>query len=340
MQNKIIMVDKNLLPANEEIGMDVIFDYFPDHEIEITETPTHYHLELNRSDFLYCENVEKGLRDFGIDKNEVRYFHILGQKSFFCLLESWIPFGWSKFITETQYLPEKLSLIHLDDHTDLMSPKISITNNRWTDMLTRKSVSFSEPDSIRMAIESGAITVGSMMTPLIHHIRNVDVFHLMQNVDTVVQCLEKDKHPDTLIDPSQKRISINFLENSYNKSMKSNIYLKTSHLSEIIKNIKPEAEIFLHIDMDYFNNRYNGSTDWANYSLKYNLSLDEQKIVMRIFCQKILDAGLVSRIKHVSIGVSPSFYPAEFWKEGTIFLLSELDSIGLEVSDLMKQLNL
>lgn len=340
MQNRIIEIHKNQLPSNEEESMDVIFDYFSDHEIEIIDTPTHYRLELNRSDFLYCENVEKGLKDFGINKSAVRDFHVMGQKSFFCLLESWIPYGWSKFITKTQYLPDSLTVIHLDDHTDLMSPKISVTHNKWKDMLTGENISFSEPDSIKMAIESGAITVGSMMTPLIHHIGNVDVFHLMQNVDTVFQYLEKGKHSDTLIDPSQKRISINFIDTSYNKNIKSNIYLKTSHLSEIIKNIKPEAEIFLHIDMDYFNNRFNGSTDWANYPLKHNLSLNEQKMVMSNFCYNILDVGLVSRIKHISIGISPSFYPAEFWKEGTVFLLRELNSIGLEVADLIKQLNL
>jgi len=340
MQSKIITIDKKLLPSDEEKSMDVIFDYFPDHEIEITDTPTHYHLELNRSDFLYCENVENGLKCFGINKKEVRYFYLMGQRSFFCLLESWIPYGWSKFMAETQYFPDSLTIIHLDDHTDLMSPKISANHGGWKDMLTGETVNFSEPESIKMAIESGAITVGSMMTPLIHHIGKVDVFHLMQNVETVSRYFEKAKQPDRLIDPKQKIISINFTDKSNNKSVKNNIYLKTSYFSEIIKRIQPDTDIFLHIDMDYFNNRFNGSTDWANYPVKHNLSLDKQKMVMRVFCRNIFEAGLISRIKHVCIGISPSFYPSEYWKEGTACLLRELDSVGLKVADLTKELNL
>lgn len=340
MQSKIIEIDKKRLPPDEESSMDVIFDYFPDHEIRISETPTHYHLELKRSNFLYCENVEKGLKALGINKEDVGSFYIEGQQSFFCLLESWIAYGWSKFMSETRYRPDNLTIIHLDDHTDLMSPQISVDNGRCIDMLTRNIVSFSDPESVKNAVQSGAITVGSMMTPLIHYIENVDVLHLMQQVESTSRYINKSTDPDTILDPRQKRISINFTDGPANKREKNNIYLKTPHFSEIIQNINPETDIFLHIDMDYFNNRFNGSTDWVNYPLKHNLSIDEQKEAMGVFCRKISKAGVISRIKHVSIGVSPSFYPSEYWKEGMTCLLRELNSVGLKVTDLINQLNL
>jgi hypothetical protein len=340
MKNKIIVIDKSRLPTNKEKSMDILFDYFSDHEIEITESHTHYYLELNRSDFLYCENVENGLKGFGINKKDVIGYYIIAQQNFFCLLESWIPYGWSKFMSETQFIPDSLTIIHLDDHTDLMSPKISADNDRWKDMLTGEIVNFSEPESIKKAVQSGAITVGSMMTPLIHYIRNVDVFHLMQNAETVSRYIQKSTNPDTLICPEEKRMSINFTCKPDNKGVESNIYLKTSHFSEIIKSIRPKTDIFLHIDMDYFNNRFNGSTDWANHPLKHNPQLDKQKENMKIFCQNISKAGLTGRIKHVSIGISPSFYPSEYWKEGTAYLLNRFDSIGLKVATLEKKLKL
>jgi len=179
-----------------------------------------------------------------------------------------------------------------------------------------------------------------MMTPLIHYIENADVFHLMQNVETVSRYIEKATHPDSLIGPEQKKMSINLTDTPKSKGVKNSIYLKTSHLSEIIKSIQPETDIFLHVDMDFFNNRFNGSTDWANSSLKHNPNIDKQKEVMRVFCQNIFEAGLTSRIKHVSIGISPSFYPAEYWKEGTACLLRGFDSIGLKVAALIKKLKL
>jgi len=115
-----------------------------------------------------------------------------------------------------------------------------------------------------------------------------------------------------------------------------NMYLRTAEIREITESIKPETDIFLHVDMDYFNNRYNGSNEWRSHAVRHDQALDRQKEAIEKICHHLLVAGLVGRIKHVSIGISPSFYPAEFWQEGTSYLLKQLATLGLSVTDLME----
>ncbi|EIW19583.1 MULTISPECIES: hypothetical protein [Pelosinus] len=340
MKSKIIEIDKNFLPVDEKVSMDIIFDYFSDQEIEIEETNAHYRLRITRSDFLYCENMENSLKGLGINKKKVKDFRIVEQNSIFCLLESWIPYGWSKFIAENSKLTDNLTIIHLDDHADLMSPRISVNNGKWKDMLTGDEVSFSEPESIKKAIQSGAITIGSMMTPLIHYIKNVNLFHFKQNVDSISRYIEKTTELDSLFCLGKKRLAVKLVTRPKNLRERNNTYLRTSRLSELIENIKPNTDIFLHIDMDFFNNRFNGSTDWRIFAAKNNLNMDKQKEIMDDLCRQIFEAGLGSRIKHVSIGISPSFYPCEYWKEGVSYLLCRLHSVGVKVGELMKKLKL
>src|SRR3546814_1831606 len=69
----------------------------------------------------------------------------------------------------------------------------------------------------------------------------------------------------------------------------------------------------LHIDMDYFCNRFDGDTDWRTrpHSLDANLDIILSKIDE--MAAALRQTGIGRRIEDVVIAYSPGFFPAEFW---------------------------
>lgn len=333
--DRTVLISRPNLPSEEEARMDAIHNYFPDHIIQVDDSPTHFQLHLLRSNYDYCEDLEYGLGWLGVNRDNVRDFFISGQQSFLCLLESWIPYGWSTFLANNNYRETSIAIIHLDDHTDMMSPKIGLYGTEWKDMLTHAAIEMCDPKTVKQAILSGAITLGSMMTPLLHYIEKVDVFHLAHARASANMSIERTTIADDMLDPGLRRMAVLIGDGAPGARREAGRYLRTSKIAEITKAVPTKMDIFLHIDMDYFNNRYNGSTDWRNCSAGCDHPLKQQKEEMSSICESLVRARLVERIRHVSVGISPSFYPVEFWKEAVSFLLHELAASGLPVSDIL-----
>lgn len=336
MQDITVTIDRRNLPPDEEARMDAVHDYFPDHLIEVDDTATHYHLSLQRSNYDYCEDIEGGLRWLGVNREDVRDFYVAGPQSFLCLLESWMPYGWSMFLANNNYRENNIAVIHLDDHTDMMSPKIGLYGADWKDMLTNAAIAMCAPETMKHAVFSGAITLGSMMTPLLHHFDRVDVFHLAYGRSSAFMRIDRTTIADDLLDRGRQRMAVDISSSRFSDQRDGSRYLRTPEIAEIVKAVHPTMDIFLHIDMDYFNNRYNGSDEWKSRPARHDKPLDLQKEEMARICESLVKAGLVERIRHVSIGISPSFYPSEFWEEAMTFLLQGLIASGLPVSDLLE----
>lgn len=334
--DRIVAIDKLNLPHEEEARMAAVHDYFPDHLIEVDETSTHCHLSLQRSNYDYCEDIGDGLSWLGVNRDNVRDFYVSGPQSFFCLLESWMPYGWSMFLANNNYRENNIAVIHLDDHTDMMSPKIGLYGAHWKDMLTRAAIDMCAPETMKQAVLSGAITLGSMMTPLLHHFDRVDVFHLAYGRSSASMCINRITIADDLLDPGRRRMAVDISSGPVSAQRDASRYFRTQEIAEIAKAIHRTTDIFLHIDMDYFNNRYNGSDEWKDLPTRHDQPLDIQKQEMTRICESFVKAGLVERIRHVSIGISPSFYPSEFWEEAMTFLLHGLVASGLPLSDLLE----
>lgn len=336
MSTRIVTIDRLNLPHEEEARMTAVHDYFPDHLIEVDDTATHCHLSLQRSNYDYCEDIGDGLRWLGVNRNDVRDFYFSGPQSFLCLLESWIPYGWSMFLANSDYREKKIAVIHLDDHTDMMSPKIGLYGPQWKDMLTYSTIDMCTPETIKKSVLSGAISLGSMMTPLLHHFDQIDVFHLASGRASASMCIDRTTIADDLLDPGRRRMAVDISRSLASARRDTSRYLRSPKIAEIVEVIHPTIDIFLHIDMDYFNNRYNGSDEWKDLPVRHDQSLNLQKEEMTRVCDSLVKDKLVERIRHVSIGISPSFYPSEFWKEAMTFLLYELTASGLPVSDLLE----
>jgi hypothetical protein len=333
--NNRIYIDKDTLPNNEQDALELLYNYFNGFDIEYDINEQYYAISLTRSDFAYCEDISKGLKDICINEQNIKDFCYLTDNACLCLSENWIPYAWSVIAPRTLERKNKIAIIHVDDHSDLMAPFVRCEAGCYYNMLNGAEIDFLKKKSMRDVVSSGAITIGSMLTPIVYTLQSTNIYHVKKSVSEKIQGIRKTFFNDSFIKEGHDRINISFEENTINDDR----YILTSEWSSVIRHIGTEYECILHIDMDYFNNRYNGSTSWSTDGLTINPSFEEQKKCMDVLCSSVKQINGRIPIKYILVGVSPSFYPAEYWENGLNYLLKGLKNAGLNVQGLIDRIN-
>lgn len=334
----MIRIHKKNLPSNEQDAYEKLYSYFLDHDINMIKSDGDYWLiYLSKKLFNHCDNIKIGLDWLNLPESNSIDFYLKGDNYLFCLAESFIPYGWSCLYSKSKIDKNDTVLLHLDSHRDLMDTRLSeIRSGIWKDLLTNKQVKFSEPKSILASIQSGAIGIGSMVTPLLHDNPHINIAHYNPSVrENKFYYLKPDFLIDNLFDNKELKLC-SLITNSVNKK-KSN-YIESNSLYDVIEFSKEKKNILLHIDMDSLNNRYNGDSDWKNEGAYYDNDIFSQISDIDNLINLITIHNLVKKIRHTSIGISPSFYPVEFWKPVTQYLLKSLIKCGIDLSELYKKL--
>ncbi|WP_245294234.1 hypothetical protein [Rhizobium etli] len=223
--------------------------------------------------------------------------------------------------------PERQPIIlHVDDHRDLGSPRLRVEANGWSDMISGNTVTLSDPVSVTNAIASGAIGMGSFMTPFLHHFPRCEVRHLCQPPkarSTKIFRIEPGLVSDSLLNPSASRPSVTL--GALEPHTGPSTYLLTPNIEDWLAGTR-NRRFLLHIDLDYFNNRYDGDSDW----LRRESPLDPPRDVIMARIDELVSAlspsDIAARIDDVVIAFSPGFFPAEFWQEADRRLV---DGLGL-----------
>lgn len=326
--NTRISIPKAVLSDNPQSAYESLYDYFNGFDIKIEEDEFFYNLCLRKSDFAYCEDLSEGLMQLGIESDKISDYCYVTANSCICLSENWLPYGW-RVITGEDIITQKTAIIHIDDHSDLMPPFISFESGEYRNILTNQTSDALNKNFLQNAIDTGAITIGSMLTTIVFSLQDFNIYHLKRNVEKLRTGIVKKTFSDSII-PNCKKIGIDLVRNNDACS-----YFITSSMKDVMNNLQGEEQCILHIDMDYFNNRYNGSTSWKQDEIGNDYSLDEQKIKMiEIFrCLKSINNTIP--IKYVLIGLSPSFYPSEYWGKGLQYLLEGLNDAGIHVESLL-----
>lgn len=324
-----ISIPKNFLSANPQIAYESIYGYFNGFDIDIQETMYDYTLFLRKSDFAYCEDISKGLLRLNILPDSISDYCFINASCCMCLSENWLPYGW-RVITGQDIVAKNTAIIHIDDHSDLMKPFISIESGIYRNLLSNQTANSLSVDFLKNAINTGAITIGSMLTMIVFSLERFNIYHLKRNVEKKRLGIVKQAFLDPLIQNCE-RIGIDFIDDCSGPA-----YFLTSSVDEIVSNLNGEEQCVLHIDMDYFNNRYNGSTSWEIDNIGKNYSLDEQKHRMVEIAKALESINNTIPIKYILIGISPSFYPSEYWEEGLCFLLKSLYKSGISVLPLLR----
>jgi hypothetical protein len=236
------------------------------------------------------------------------------------LSDAWCAVAWSTFLSRDDAdLSAPITVLHVDDHQDLMSPRIArVDEGSFIDLITGSPVLIAKPATVRSAVESGAIGMGSFVVPFMSSRRPVHVRHLRMPSGRAhlpgSYRLVLVHEPDTLIDPAAVRPAVAVLA-SDEVTLPSGTEVGTYRLQESLDRWAddlPEGPVLLHIDCDYFNNRYDADSEWRSHHRTHDPSAASVATAVDALCAALEPA--LPAVSDVTIALSPGFFPAEFWQ--------------------------
>jgi len=311
-----VRVPRDRLPQNPADWHDFLRDYFCDKDAVATGSAGDIHLCLSWSDEAERHidpNLEVGLRWWGrgVSLGSMWSARWREGRIMTSLYDTWTLLSWCEWLTRVpSSTTEQIVILHVDDHRDLGSPRLYLANGVLVDAITSEEVQLKDPWTVQRAIESGAIGMGSFMTPFLWQCPQATVRHLCQPPKMqadVRQMLTLTTAPDTLLNPDAERLTIELVGGAID----TEDYLGTSDTTMWSHGIEGRPAL-VHIDMDYFNNRYDGDSAWPQHTLR--LDPDLPTILSKV--DDLINALVASKviIEDVSIAYSPGFFPAEFWQ--------------------------
>ncbi|TWB87538.1 hypothetical protein FBZ93_12199 [Bradyrhizobium macuxiense] len=316
----IFRIPKDRLPGSTTARHGALRDYFCDKDADATligdnwevslywPTSTDRHVDPRLLDGLAWWDSTVSPGTMAMSRRRDRY--ILTS-----LYDTWTLYSWAQWLNQNPRRPgQKLTLLHFDDHRDFGSPRLFATETGYVDAIAGKVVDIRQPNTILDAIDSGAIGMGSFFTLLFHTFDHLDVRHFCQPPkvrSTSKYEIERYHERDTLLDPTASRPAVKPVPRTGRDG--ANIYLATNDPEVLLADIPADAPILVHIDMDYFNNRYDGDNAWLERAEALNPPAEEILQEIDRVGRILHDERVLNGISDVSVSFSPGFFPAEFW---------------------------
>lgn len=340
-----LVIPRERLPAEPSHRRDVLADYFGDLLPSVEDSEQGWAVRLRWPDdeaFFVDPLITRHLGWWraGARLGELRqevYWSEAGQLS---LDDAWTLFGWSRWLKQKYSAPSppaEVVVVHVDDHRDMMCPRIAWSGQDWADLLTGERFSVFDPASVRSAILSGAVGIGSFFAPLVHELPKVNVRHLSQSAGLAEDGREwrilKNTEQDTILRPGhpRPRIDMELAQQRSARSMPDKLggsYRFSRNCGYCFSDL-PDCPVLLHIDMDYFNNRYDRDSDWADRPNKHDPP--HEQVIEEV--DQLFDAltryGVSERIENVTVALSPGFFPAEYWQASVERVEWHLLKLGL-----------
>jgi hypothetical protein len=324
----MIFLPFDTLPKDTPTRLQLLQDYFTEHCVSSNLIGDLWSIDLQFPDFpeYYIDpHIMEGIAWWKSDLtiSEIPFAVKTNQDFQLSLNDSWTLLAWSQWLStyvERMGFPNEIIILHVDDHDDLMSPRIWDGKFGWNDAITGENVSLLKPNSIAKAIKSGAIGIGSFIVPLLHSIQRVQIRHLCATTYSVTRkglySLTSNHVQDNLLNTKNKRIAtkLQLCQNLSSVTTNNSTYRVTANLDEWLKDLPTDIPILLHIDMDYFNNRFNGDSDWLMHRKRYDPSYQEIALSISSMFDSLDRKKLIDKISNIAISLSPGFFPAEFWE--------------------------
>lgn len=315
----MLRVPESLLPKELHARHGRLREYFHDKDATAVLIDGEWHLEMawpsdakrHVDPRIEAELVnwgKIGLADMGLASR--RSGRVLT-----ALYDTWTLYSWSQWAAGSgvsRY--EQLTILHLDDHRDLGSPRLNIVEDGLADLISGQAFDIAAPETVRAACESGAIGMGSFLTPFLLAFPNCDVRQLVQPpkvTTTTDSVIVPTLEIDDLLSPGAVRPAIR-LEPTNGAG--PGRYRATPDLGDWLEGIGSRpGPVLLHIDMDYFNNRYDGDSDWPDRYPRHNPALEAVLEQIDDVAAALRGADLMHRIEDAVVAFSPGFFPAEMW---------------------------
>lgn len=323
----MIHVPTDRLPADPAERSRRLQAYFGDLIPTATATGEGWSIELRRSqlaDFYVDPVLEQGLAWWGPGGSVGDIHRLVRREREFQLSldDSWTLYDWSLWLAERRRrgeAPEGVTILHVDDHTDFMTPRVARDGTSWSDLITGHPCDLLAPETVQASILSGAVGIGSFMAPLLHHVPRCEFRHLSQSVNRrtpdPVRCIALPIEEDTLLRPGALRPGVSLEPwDADQRGGAFHRYVVTHRPDEWVEAL-PEWPILLHIDMDYFNNRFDRDSDWhLSADLRHDPCLASMSGTLDALFLALNRAGVTRRIESAAVALSPGFFPAEFWQ--------------------------
>lgn len=267
--------------------------------------------------------------------NELSLYKRFYKNCLISFVDSWSLYYWSfclSFLQEKYTKMPQIELFHVDDHKDHDTPLLFKEGGSYHSLLSDHCIKLWNPASVATAIQEKAVSMGSFISLLIHEIESMNIFHLklsaLQKVEELR--LHATFERDKLLLPESQRPSISLLPLSSAGENYRYYYLSSSP-EKLIEKVGQESKIvFLHIDCDAFNNRFNGNSQWTLCTPSIELNIKQIKKEIDRLLETI---SQISAKIYLNIALSPGFFPAEYWKETLSYLLLKGEEYGIIQED-------
>jgi hypothetical protein len=335
--DRLLRVAKSSLPEGERERRDLLEEYFSEQLPTAIDKGDHWDICLERPSTPYgCYILDPRIRE-GLEwwKPGTRIRDIPAErrvlsKGMFALEDQWTPLSWSIWFQKNGHMPRELVLLHVDDHQDMMSPRIGERlDQQHIDLISGDHFSLLKPETVEAAILSGAVGKGSILTPLIWEVDKLHLRHLTLRPTPYVYAIKRALQQDMVLGHPLQRISAQCERTERESLLSSSNYVPTSKVDDWLGHLPDGVPILLHVDMDFFNNRFDGSSSWQDAGRCHDISLAEQQAILREIFAGLKARGLEKRIVDVSICLSPSFFPAEFWQPMYDLILEECRKLDI-----------
>lgn len=200
-------------------------------------------------------------------------------------------------------------ILHADDHRDLSPPRLAVEGDGYIDLITGAPVALDQPEQIADAIRSGAIGMGSFLTPLVWGLGDVEFRHLRVGASSGsmgIQCLTE---ADSLLRPNAPRPAVELCPESPQSGSR---YVTTSSPQKWVRT-ESSGPILVHLDLDYLNNRYDADSDWSDREGRHDPSPAAALRLLDDLLDGLAQPEVAARIADIFVGISPGFFPAEHW---------------------------
>lgn len=338
----MIVIPRQYLPDDEQARYERLRSYFTEHMASSASVDEGWLITLNgpnSADYYVDPRLMEGLSWWSQDLSvegipaAVRTENRL-QLS---LNDSWTLFSWSRWLAQCSSegsLPSEIVLLHVDDHDDLMSPRLWLDRDVWIDAISHQPVDLLKPETISAAIGSGAIGIGSFIVPLLHRIPKVHMRHLCATGYSLSRrgkyLLQRETVADDLLNPDMMRPAkrLEAIQESSDWNLdNTSTYSVSANPEEWLYEL-PDVPTLLHIDLDYFNNRFNGDSDWELHSSRHDPTSHEITSAIDSVFNTLAARGIFDKIVDITVALSPGFFPAEFWSLATQRIHYHLDKLG------------
>jgi hypothetical protein len=330
------IVPLRALPADESERRVVLREYFHEWAAEAIPSAGGWRLDVRapeRADWYVDPHLARGLDWWGgAAIGDIPYAHRCDPAFTIALNDHWTLLSWSRRLAQVAPAPTKVVVLHVDDHDDLMSPRVLRRGSTLIDGMTGIPIEISQPASIDAALRSGAIGIGSFIAPLIHSVPTVAIRHLCatrysyerRGPHRLVRSLDHDG----VLARTDPRIAVRVEPGlpDPDEPTHAGSYDVTNDPEEWLFRL-PDGVTLLHIDMDYFNNRYNGDSDWASQTVRHDPPLTDVLTQIEAVVTAIGPVWAERSLVDVSVALSPGFFPADLWKAAMDHLGARLLSI-------------